>query len=86
MELEFEVEIGLGAEFVDEDRWFAMGAKSDQVKGHAKEVAGIVTGDKRLKSEGKVDRLAGETKGKVDEVKDKVEEVIDKAKGTRHRK
>ena len=30
-----------------------MGAKSDQVKGHAKEAAGILTGDKDLESKGK---------------------------------
>lgn len=33
-----------------------MGAKSDQVKGQAKEVVGSVIGDKDLESEGKADR------------------------------
>ena len=63
-----------------------MGAESDQVKGKAKEVVGIVTGDKDLESEGKADRHAGEAKEKVNKVKDKVEEVIDKAKDALHRK
>ena len=74
-----------------------MGAKSDQVKGQAKEAAGILIGDKDLESEGKADRRAGEAKeklshvkGKVEEVidkaEDKVEEVIDKAKDALHRK
>lgn len=74
-----------------------MGAKSDQVKGQAKETVGKLTGDKDLESEGKADRRAGEAKEKVDDVKDKVEdvvdkaedkveEVIDKAKDTLHRK
>ena len=57
-----------------------MGAESDQVKGKAKEVAGIITGDKDLESEGQADRHGGEAKEKVDKAKDKVEEVIDEAK------
>ena len=57
-----------------------MSAKSDQVKGHAKEAAGILTGDKDLESEGKTDRRTGEAEEKVDHAKDKVEEVIDSTK------
>ena len=74
-----------------------MGAKSDQVKGQAKEVVGSLTGDKALESEGKDDRRAGEAKEKlgeakdkvvevIDTAKDKVEEVIDRAKDAAHRK
>ena len=63
-----------------------MGAKSDQVKGHAKEAVGSLTGNKKLESEGKADRRAGEAKEKVEHAKDKVEEVIDKAKDALHRK
>ena len=63
-----------------------MGANSDQVKGHAKEAVGSLTGDKDLESEGKADRRGGEAKAKVDKVKDKVEDVIDKAKDASHRK
>jgi uncharacterized protein YjbJ (UPF0337 family) len=63
-----------------------MGAKSDQMKGKAKEAVGDVTGNKDLKSEGKADRRAGETKEKVGKVKDKVEDVIDKAKDVLHPK
>jgi uncharacterized protein YjbJ (UPF0337 family) len=63
-----------------------MGAKSDQIKGHAKEAAGSLAGDKDLESEGKADRRAGEAKEKVDHAKDKVDKVIDKAKGALHRK
>jgi uncharacterized protein YjbJ (UPF0337 family) len=47
--------------------------KSDQVKGRVKEAAGALTGDKKLKREGKADQAAGK-------VKQKVEKVIDKAK------
>ncbi|HEY5185872.1 MAG TPA: CsbD family protein [Actinomycetes bacterium] len=57
-----------------------MGAKSDQVKGHAKEAAGILTGDKDLESEGKTDRRTGEAEEKIDDAKDKVEETVDKTK------
>jgi uncharacterized protein YjbJ (UPF0337 family) len=57
-----------------------MGAESDQVKGHAKEAVGSLTGDKDLESEGKADRRAGEAKEKLDHAKGKIEEVIDKAR------
>ena len=57
-----------------------MSAKSDQVKGHVKEAAGVLTGDKDLESEGKTDRRTGEAEEKVDHAKDKVEEVIDSTK------
>ncbi|HEY4992531.1 MAG TPA: CsbD family protein [Nakamurella sp.] len=63
-----------------------MSAKSDQVKGHVKEAAGVVSGDKDLESEGKTDRRTGEVEEKIDHAKDKVEEVVDKAKDALHRK
>lgn len=74
-----------------------MSGKSDQVKGHVKEAAGVVTGDRDLESEGKADRRAGEAKEKLDHAKDKikdvidevegkVEDVVDKAKGVLHKK
>ncbi|MGZ6495479.1 MAG: CsbD family protein [Actinomycetota bacterium] len=57
-----------------------MGAKTDQLKGQAKEAVGSITGDKDLESEGKADRRAGEVNEKVEKAKDKVEEVVDKTK------
>jgi uncharacterized protein YjbJ (UPF0337 family) len=57
-----------------------MSGQSDQVKGHLKETAGIVTGDKDLEAEGKTQRRTGEAEEKIDHAKDKVEEVVDKAK------
>ena len=63
-----------------------VGGKSDQVKGRIKEAAGTLIGDKDLESEGRIDRLAGETKEKLEQAKDKVEEVIDKAKDALLRK
>jgi uncharacterized protein YjbJ (UPF0337 family) len=70
----------------NEEGWYAMSAKSDQVKGHVKEAAGVLTGDKDLESEGKTDRRTGEAEEKIDHAKDKVEEVVDKAKDALHRK
>jgi uncharacterized protein YjbJ (UPF0337 family) len=64
----------------------AMGAKSDQVKGKAKEVVGATVGDEDLEAEGTADRRAGEVKEKVNEVEDKVEGVIDQAKDSMRRK
>ena len=70
----------------NEERWCAMSAKSDQVKGHVKEAAGVLSGDKDLESEGKTDRRTGETEEKIDHAKHKVTEVVDKAKDALHRK
>jgi uncharacterized protein YjbJ (UPF0337 family) len=42
-----------------------MGTKSDQIKGHAKEAAGILTGEKDVEAEGKTDRLTGGTEKKI---------------------
>ena len=63
-----------------------MSANSDQLKGRAKEAAGVVTGDKDLESEGKTDRRTGEAEEKIDHAKDKVDKVIDKTKDALHRK
>jgi uncharacterized protein YjbJ (UPF0337 family) len=49
-----------------------MGGKSDQVKGRAKQAAGVLSGDKGLENEGKVDRAAGKAKEKAGDVVDKV--------------
>jgi uncharacterized protein YjbJ (UPF0337 family) len=61
-----------------------MGAHSDQVKGRAKEAAGVLTGNEDLEAEGKTDRLTGEAEEKIDHVKDKVDEVVDKTKDALH--
>jgi len=57
-----------------------MGATSDKVQGQAKEVAGIVTGDKDLEAQGKADRQTGEAEEKVDDVKDRVTDFVDSVK------
>ena len=53
-----------------------MSGKTDQIKGTAKQVAGVVTGDKRLEREGKLDRAAGSIKKKAEGVVDKVRSAI----------
>ncbi len=50
-----------------------MGGKSDEVKGRIKEAAGALTGNEKLKAEGKTDQ----TVGKVKQVGEKVAEKID---------
>jgi len=42
-----------------------MGKNVDEAKGRAKEAAGGLTQNKRMKREGKIDRAAGEVKDKV---------------------
>jgi uncharacterized protein YjbJ (UPF0337 family) len=58
----------------------------DEIKGRVKEAAGSLTGNKKLKSEGKADRLAGAAKAKVKKAEVKVERLIDKAKDARPKK
>jgi uncharacterized protein YjbJ (UPF0337 family) len=42
----------------------------DKAKGRAKEAAGALTGDKRLKNEGRLDQAKGSAKKTVDKVAD----------------
>jgi len=63
-----------------------MSAKTDQAKGRVKEAAGSLTNDKKLKREGRNDRLAGEAKEKLGHAEDKLAEVIDDAKDAIQRK
>ena len=50
--------------------------KSDKLKGRAKEAAGAVTGDKKLKREGKADQVAGKIKQKVGKAIDRVKDAL----------
>jgi uncharacterized protein YjbJ (UPF0337 family) len=50
-----------------------MSGTTDQIKGRGKEAVGVVTGNQRLKDEGRMDQATGK-------VKKAVERVIDKAK------
>jgi uncharacterized protein YjbJ (UPF0337 family) len=60
-----------------DERKGAVGGTADQVKGHVKEAAGEVTGDRDLEREGKVDRATGEVKEKARAAKDKVSDAAD---------
>jgi uncharacterized protein YjbJ (UPF0337 family) len=57
-----------------------MNTQSDQVKGHAKSVAGIVTGNKDLQDEGDAETRTAEAAARIDDAKDKVAEVVDHIK------
>lgn len=52
-----------------------MSGKTEELKGRVKEAAGTLTGDQKLKREGKADQAVGK-------VKQQVEKVIDKVKAT----
>jgi uncharacterized protein YjbJ (UPF0337 family) len=50
--------------------------KSDELKGRVKEAAGALTGDAKLKREGKTDQSVGKIKQQVQKVIDKVKDAI----------
>jgi uncharacterized protein YjbJ (UPF0337 family) len=53
-----------------------MAENIDEAKGRAKEAAGDLTDDEKLKREGKVDRASSSIKDKIDDVADKVKDKI----------
>jgi uncharacterized protein YjbJ (UPF0337 family) len=55
-----------------------MGEKTDEIKGRAKEAAGDITDNDRLKREGKTDQAASKVKQKTNEVVDKVKDAVDR--------
>ena len=56
-----------------------MAGNIEKSKGKVKEAVGSLTGNKKLESEGKIDRRAGEAKAKISRVKGKVEGAAEKA-------
>ena len=54
-----------------------MSANKDEMKGRAKEAVGDLTDDKDLQREGKVDKVVGTVKEKIDDAADKVKEKLD---------
>ena len=50
--------------------------KSDELKGRVKEAAGALTGDHKLKREGKVDQAVGKVKQTAEKVIDKVKDSL----------
>lgn len=51
-----------------------MAGKTDQAKGRVKEAAGALTGDEKLKREGRLDQAAGKVKQAAEKVVDKVKD------------
>jgi uncharacterized protein YjbJ (UPF0337 family) len=60
-----------------------MGEHIDEAKGRAKEAAGDLTDDEKLKREGKVDRALSSVKDKVDDAADKVKEKVGRSGDSR---
>jgi uncharacterized protein YjbJ (UPF0337 family) len=52
--------------------------KSEELKGHAKETGGKVTGDREMEAEGKGDQAKGNIKQAGEKAKDAVKNVFDK--------
>jgi uncharacterized protein YjbJ (UPF0337 family) len=55
-----------------------MSGKTDKVKGRIKEAAGALTGNDKLREEGKRDQAVGEAKEIVQKVADKVKKTVKK--------
>ena len=53
-----------------------MAGKMDQAKGRVKEAGGALTGNGRLKQEGKVDQAAGKAKGALGKAVDTVKNAL----------
>ena len=51
--------------------------KTDELKGRVKEAAGALTGDTKLKREGRVEQAAGKLKQKAEKVIDKIKDALD---------
>lgn len=50
--------------------------KTDELKGRLKEAAGALTGDRKLKREGRTDQVVGKIKQTIEKVVDKVKEAL----------
>jgi uncharacterized protein YjbJ (UPF0337 family) len=53
-----------------------MNGAMDKAKGRVKEAVGALTGDRKLKRDGKVDQAAGDVKDAAEKVVDKVKEAV----------
>lgn len=58
-----------------------MSAQADQAKAHAKDAAGLLTGDAELQAQGKAEGVAGEHQEEADHLKGKVAGAVDKVAG-----
>jgi uncharacterized protein YjbJ (UPF0337 family) len=55
-----------------------MSGTTDKVKGRIKEAAGALTGNDKLREEGKTDQAVGETKEAIQKVADNVKNAVKK--------
>lgn len=55
-----------------------MSGKTDEVKGRIKEAAGVLTGNDKLRAEGKTDQAVGKVKQVAEKVVDKVKKAVRK--------
>ena len=55
-----------------------MGGKTDVVKGRVKEAAGALTGNEKLRDEGKTDQVVGKAEQAVQKAADTVKEAVKK--------
>ena len=58
-----------------------MGGKTDVVKGRIKEAAGALTGNDKLRAEGKTDQAVGKTKQAVQKAADTVKKAVKRTVG-----
>ncbi len=58
-----------------------MGGRTDVVKGRIKEAAGALTGNDRLRAEGKTDQVVGKTKQAVQKAACAVKKAVKKMTG-----
>ena len=58
-----------------------MSGKTDVVKGRIKEAAGALTGNDKLRAEGKTDQAVGKTKQAVQKTADTVKKAVKKVRG-----
>ena len=58
-----------------------MGGKTDVVKGRIKEAAGALTGNDKLRDEGKTDQVVGKAKQAVQNAADTVKKAVKKVRG-----
>ena len=57
-----------------------MSGKSEEIKGRIKEAAGALTGDDKLRREGKLDQATGKVKRVVEKVVEKTKEALNDLK------
>jgi uncharacterized protein YjbJ (UPF0337 family) len=58
-----------------------MGGKTDEVKGRIKEAAGTLTGNDKLRDEGKTDQVVGKVEQAVQNTADTVKKAVKKVAG-----